>query len=661
MARVTIRAFSDAPIYFMGGLYALSFSLEEGAFDMSRLESPGLPLLSSHEDRVRVGTIVGYSVARPDPEGEGTAAMMLTADLLDDKELSPEAKAVKQQILNGTMKGTSGKWAYDIADDDVLQPYEGPLESEPLAGAWTVKPWAFIEDSVTNIPLVQSARITSVTASAEAAGNLDVLSALMARRAAMADQTAAQAAPVIDYDALAAAMLRAQAAAQTAAEAPAQTATATATAEAPAATVPAAPPAAQATAPSPAPTGVDASIAAELAALKASMETEAKNNAAFRERINSLSIQPNTIEQEAAKPGNQVYNIEAAMRMAGMRPGVLPPSEKDYAYTTKRVKEVASLVASRELLMPQPSTGMTTGLMLTRDDLQAVNPGQAQAAVQMSNVVQTITRTELTRDPNIEAFPYRERLDVIRATGEMQIPYTNTIPVVYRPAETVATTESEYGTDKTMLTPKAASIYVRVTREAQFFDPTIEAEVRMLANRLIRQDDQSFVEATYHAGNAPQGFYALPTADKFVGGAGGANINRGATLDLEADLADAIKNAGYSAFYVAHGDIYKRLRGILIDDGSGLYLVAGDMNSGMLNNGGSQMLPGMAIFRSSLIAEHGMVLVTGGLYKFAEWQGVMMTMDRESQAENRYVRYVFDSFRDGAAIFRGAFPYVAES
>ena len=88
--RVYIRAFSDAPIDMYNGKARMAFSLADGAYDMSRLApgNGGIPLLFGHDDHMKIGDITGYHVARPDPDGEGTAAMMLSADLLPDEQLS---------------------------------------------------------------------------------------------------------------------------------------------------------------------------------------------------------------------------------------------------------------------------------------------------------------------------------------------------------------------------------------------------------------------------------------------------------------------------------------------------------------------------------------------------------------------------------------------
>ena len=653
---VTIRAFPDSPIKFAGGAYQLAFSLEDGAYDMSRMVTPGLPLLAGHDDARRIGTITGYQVARPDPDGEGAAAMMLTAELLPDTQMAEAERAVKEQVLGGTMRGTSGHWAFDPFADGVLEKME--VAEEPAFGAWRVRNWAFIEDSVTNIPLVQSARILSVAASGDVPGNATLATILAAKKeemANMAEQTAMAAGASIDYEKLAEAMAKVQASAATATE-PAVDLPPQATAS------PASPEQTAATSQA-ASGGVTANVG--LVSAVAAMQTEQAAMKERLERLASINVIPDSIEKAAAVPG-QFFNISAAMAMSGML-GEVKSAERDYPFTTKRVKDTADMRQGGNIVFPQPAGGYDRGMPLTRDDIRSAawgsifQKGGAQAQTLMNDVVQTITRTGLTPDPNIETFPYKERLDVIRAVGEMQLPVVKELPVVQNPAENVDAAQSKYATEKETLTPHRASIFVRISDEALFFSPTVEGELSAVANRLIRADDQKFVETTWSSSQT-QGIYAIAksgaAADKVVVGAAGANFDRDKVLEAEEDVADAVKGAGYDTFYALSNALYRVGRGVEISSNTGLYLIEGNMHMGRIG-GGIREGQTMDVYRSSFLGGYTGVLISGGLYKFAEWQGVMLTRDPFSESEFGRVRFVYTSWRDGVALYTNAFPYFA--
>ena len=651
---VTIRAFSDAPINF-GGI-GLTFSLEEGEFDMGRLQTSGIPFQFSHMPE-KLGEIVGYSVMRPDPEGEGTAAMYLVAELSADSDLTADGLVYKRQLESGAMRATSAGWSLSRADLVFSDPPEGDGEYFIMARAVG---WDLVEDSAVYTPRVESARVISVTASADGSGLLSEgqVASLRARVEAhrreakeMAENQAAaspQTSLTPELQAALEEMVRAGLAASVAPAAPAAGAVTVTPA-------PAVPP--------------SMAEAAQFAQFRAWQEAQAQEQAsaqagadgpdplaqAYRNKFASVNVHPQTIEQAAQEPG-QRYHLGAALCFAGIG-GAAMPSERDFAKTVLRMKETADRAgqAGPEGLLFPGASGRPH-LLTTRADLWP----QLQANVATTNVVQQVTRTELTPDPDVEGFPYKMMLDVRQATGEVWVPVVETALSAHEVAEGSSATESNYATTKSVLTPQAANVYVKVNKQSFFLSPGLDGEIRYEAARRMNANDQKWIETTFHATTASQGLMKVPGSDKVVIGAVGANVERSVFLDAEKHLAAAIKQSGYGYFFILGGDAYSAARNTKVDSGSGLFVINGDMNMGRVGTS-DPMIPGPMVYRTGNLGDREGVLIPGRLYKYCEWQGVMVTVDPYTAKDSNVIEYCFDTYRDGVAIYTAAFPYFEDA
>lgn len=709
MATAQIRAFSDAFVEFASGDIMLSFSLDEGDYDMTRAIMPGMPLLHSHNDELRIGTIVGFSVARPDPDGEGNAAMYLAAEILPDEQLSEECQGIKAQMLAGSMKGTSGQWLF--TSWTYLEPMPPPADKPtPAYGAWKVRRWEYLEHSTTNIPRVRSARVLTVSASeSDAESDAALLAYVQKRREelSMTTQNAAApaptaapvappvAAPVIDYDGLAAWVGEGRMTAAESLQVPgvdfrmmhaamqrydqAKAAPAASPAFPPTPPPEPEPPVQIAAPPSPPPVtleGVPAfeEMRKEMAGIKAALDTERKLNEEQRIRLSSIVVQPHTIEQRS-REDRQGFNLEAAFSFRGARGSRTQRlSEKDFPHTRVRLAEMDDAKADQRIHFPATLPYGTGFIYCTREDLWGPDPSwqgyaympkisggglppaEGYQAIDSGDVVQRVRPIRLVDDPNIENFPYKAMLRVVPATGEMWVPYVSTEMTVNNPDEGAASTASDLVEDKYVLRPRRAQITVEPTTESVFLNPGLEADVRRHAGRLMRADDQKFVEMTYHATNATQGMVAVPGSDKVAIGAAGATLTLPKVLDTEKHLRDAAKGMGVAPyFYILESSAYFAGRAVVPDMGSGRYLIRGDVNSGVFTETGAP------VYASSLIATNGGVLVPGRHYTFAEWQGVMVTVDYATKGNEGKAVYHFTTFRNGVAVYPATFPYFAES
>ena len=654
-----IRAFSDAPIRF--GAIDIAYSLAEGDYDMSRLSMPGIPFLFAHGNE-KLGNVTGYEVKRPDPMGEGTAAMYLWADLLDDSLLTEEGRAHKARIIAGDLTGTSAGWDTTRARYvKIPTPVGWP---ENLFGSVCAKGWALVEDSATDKPLVKSARIIRMTASASS-GVLTEAEARAIYEAAVGET--AQEAPVMDEQQIKAQIEAAVAAALAAQPAPAGS-PAVVTAQAPPVSPPASPPtpvSAPAVPPASPPGAVPppaapvagaappaqdvAQLQAMVTQLQAQVTQAQASNEEFRNHINSLQIQPRTIEQAAREPG-QHYNLGAALAMAGVREATTRVNESDYALTRVRMDDTHQKHLDKKLHLPS-ANGLPC-LATTMADLWP------QADVRSTDVVEQISRTMLTPEPNVQNFPYKDRLDIIRPTGELWVPVVKTMPTAHETPEGNTAPYSDYATEKEQLNPLAANVAIQVTAQAFFMEPATDAQIRAAARRVLDANDQHWIETDWNASTAPQGFYGLTNSDKVVVAAA-ADLGLDDFLEMDNHLGDAIQETGYDYFYVASGALFKAARAKTIDQGSGLYLAEGSMNRVTIAKTGRTMYRSSK-FQGAAPEDMKAVLVPGMLYKYAEWQGVMVIVDPYTAKRDNKVEYSFNTFRDGVAIYTHSFPYIAK-
>ena len=248
------------------------------------------------------------------------------------------------------------------------------------AGDWTVKRWQFREQSMTNVPKAPGARVLSVQASMLGSARDGDLYAELRRRKEevdMAEQNTAQAMTPEAMTAMIANAVASAMAAQSAGSAPEPTPDPTPD-PAPA---PETPVAANVTASNDnaSMVSLQASVAALTAAnseLEKKFAEAQKVNEEFRGKVNSLSIQPTTIEGAGSGPddGRRFH--------FGFAASVLAPNgnvkEDHDPYTALRAKRYAELVQGKDLHVPRPENGNQRVLChATMSDMR----GQFTAAV----------------------------------------------------------------------------------------------------------------------------------------------------------------------------------------------------------------------------------------------------------------------------------------
>ena len=662
--RVYIRAFSDAPIDMYNGKARMAFSLADGAYDMSRLApgNGGIPLLFGHDDHMKIGDITGYHVARPDPDGEGTAAMMLSADLLPDEQLSDQARAIKKQVVAGTLTGASGNWDFLLDQMVPNRQRWGSME----AGDWTVKRWQFREQSMTNVPKAPGARVLSVQASMLGSARDGDLYAELRRRKEevdMAEQNTAQAMTPEAMTAMIANAVASAMAAQSAGSAPEPTPDPTPD-PAPA---PETPVAANVTASNDnaSMVSLQASVAALTAAnseLEKKFAEAQKVNEEFRGKVNSLSIQPTTIEGAGSGPddGRRYHFGFAASIMA---PGG-NVKETDDPYTALRAKRYAELVEGKDLLVPRADSNNQRLLCYaTMDDMR----GRFTAAVTDTTDIAPVRERLPTEGwPGYETFPYRDMLRLQTVTGVTHVPVVKTAMSASDVAESTAGGESSYAEMDQELRPVRNSVWVPSTEEAALLDPNIVNQIRISALAAMNDNDQRFIEKTWNANTAKQGVYAIIPAGgpaiKTIGGAAGAAMTRDKIIEMEENFRKTSKGRN-DYFLLLNASVYSAMRKVKVDSGSAIFLIQGNANEGVTGDTMNLSGPASTIrcFASSFMAENGGVLFPGRQYQFVEWQGVAFLEDPFTDKEKGEVRYYWTSYRNGIALYPSQFSYIAES
>ena len=661
--RVYIRAFSDAPINMFNGKARISFSLDDGAYDMSRLDASrgGIPLLFGHNDQLKLGDITGYHIARPDPDGEGTAAMMLQASLLPDDQLSEAARALKAQVVAGTLTAASGNWDFHLDHMIPVRQRWANLQ----AGDWRVTHWNFNEQSMTNVPKAPGARVLSVQASMLGSMADGDLLAELQRRKEEIDMAEQNVAPGISQEQMTAMIASAVASAMAAG--------ATGAAETPAPETPA--PEAPPEAPAPV-ANVQASndqalatMQASLAAMQAShsalekkLAEEQKSAEEFRAKINTMSIQPTTIEGAGGGPDDgRRYHFGFAASVLAPNGGV---KEADDPYTALRAKRYQELVQTKELHIPRPENGNQRVLCYaTMDDMR----GKFTAAVTDStDIAPQHERLPTEGWPGYETFPYRDLLRVQQVTGVLHVPVVKTAMSASDVAESTAGGESAYAEMDQELRPVRNSVWVPSTEEAALQDPAIVNQIRISALAAMNDNDQRFIEKTWNANTAKQGVYAITPAAgpaiKSIGGAAGAAVTRDILIEMEENFRKTSKGRN-EYFFLLHQSVYAAMRKVKIDIGSGIFLIQGNANEGITGDSNNANGPSTIIrcFASSFIAENGGVLFPGRQYQFVEWQGVAFLEDPYTDKEKGEIRYYWTSYRNGIALYPSQFSYIAES
>ena len=232
-------------------------------------------------------------------------------------------------------------------------------------------------------------------------------------------------------------------------------------------------------------------------------------------------------------------------------------------------------------------------------------------------------------------------------------------------AESTAGGESAYVEMDQELRPVRNSVWVPATEESVLLDPNIVNQIRISALAAMNDNDQKFIETTWNANTAKQGVYAItPSAGpalKTIGGAAGAAMTYDKVVELQQNFRKTSKGRN-DFFLLLNADVYAAMLSKLLDAGSGVYLINGNINMGFIGTT-FNFDPQYAIrcFASSFMAENGGVLFPGRQYQFVEWQGVSFLEDPYTDKEKGEVRYYWSSYRNGIALYPSQFSYIAES